>query len=99
MELETGQVAVVTGAASGLGRGLALSFAARGLGVVLGDIETKPLGDAVAEVEERGAKALGVPTDVTDSEQMQALAAATLDRFGRVDVICNNAGVASMGPF
>src|SRR5262249_52375610 len=46
-----------------------------------------------------GANALGMPTDVTEMEQMQALADATLDRFGRVDVICNNAGVASMGPF
>jgi NADP-dependent 3-hydroxy acid dehydrogenase YdfG len=99
MELVRGQVAVVTGAASGLGLGLAHSLASRGLDVVLADIETDPLEEAVVSVEKHGVKTLGVPTDVTDLSQMESLAQATLDRFGRVDVICNNAGVASMGPF
>jgi NADP-dependent 3-hydroxy acid dehydrogenase YdfG len=99
MQLERGQVAVVTGAASGIGLGLAHAFASRGLDVVLADIETDPLAEAVTAVEKHGVSTLGVPTDVVDLEQVQALASATLDRFGRVDVICNNAGVASMGPF
>jgi NADP-dependent 3-hydroxy acid dehydrogenase YdfG len=98
MQLERGQVAVVTGAASGIGLGLAHAFASRGLDVVLADIETDPLAQAVTAVEEQGVCALGVPTDVVDPTQVEALAQATLDRFGRVDVVCNNAGVASLGP-
>jgi NAD(P)-dependent dehydrogenase (short-subunit alcohol dehydrogenase family) len=73
MKLEAGQVAVVTGGASGLGLAMAHEFAARGLSIVL-----------------------GVPTDVRFPDQVDALAAATIERFGRVDVICNNAGVATM---
>jgi NAD(P)-dependent dehydrogenase (short-subunit alcohol dehydrogenase family) len=99
MKLDRGQVAVVTGAASGLGLSLAHSFAARGLDVVLADIEPDPLDGAVEAVEIHGVQTLGVPTDVADRAQMEELARATLDRFGRVDVICNNAGVSTLGPF
>ena len=97
MRLEAGQVAVVTGAASGLGRGFAEAFAQRGLDVVLADVEAGPLGDAVEGLRGPGS-AFGVTTDVSSWEQVEALAAATLDRFGRVDLICNNAGVTTLGP-
>ena len=96
MKLAPGMISVVTGAASGLGRSLALQFAARGLSVVLADVEAGPLRDAVAAVEATGAPALGVPTDVRSGDQVAALAAATLERFGRVDVVVNNAGVSAM---
>lgn len=99
MKLETGQVAVVTGGASGLGLGLVRELAARGLSVVIGDVERGATDEAVAELESRGAPVLGVPVDVRFADQVEALAAATLDRFGRVDIICNNAGVATIaGP-
>jgi NAD(P)-dependent dehydrogenase (short-subunit alcohol dehydrogenase family) len=99
MRLEAGQVAVVTGGASGLGLAMAQELAARGLSVVLGDVERGPLDDAVIAVEKSGVPVLGVPTDVRFADQVDALAAATIERFGRVDVICNNAGVATMsGP-
>jgi NAD(P)-dependent dehydrogenase (short-subunit alcohol dehydrogenase family) len=99
MKLEAGQVAVVTGGASGLGLALAHEFAARGLSVVLADVERGALDDAVVAVEKSGVPVLGVPTDVRHAEEVDALAAATLERFGRVDVVCNNAGVATMsGP-
>ena len=99
MLLEAGQVAVVTGAASGLGRALAEQFAARGLAVVLADVEAGPLDEAVATIGATGAAALGVVTDVTVVAQDDALAAATLERFGRVDVVVLNAGVSSFaGP-
>jgi len=96
VKLAPGMISVVTGAASGLGRSLALQFAARGLSVVLADVEAGPLSDAVAAVEATGAPALGVPTDVRSGDQVAALAAATLERFGRVDVVVNNAGVSAM---
>ena len=98
MKIEQGHVAVVTGGASGLGLGLAHSFAQRGADVVLADIETDPLDAAVTAVAAHGVRVIGVPTDVTSLAQMEALAQATLDQFGHVDVICNNAGVASLGP-
>lgn len=95
MRLEPGQVAVVTGAASGIGRGLVDAFAARGLVVVLADVERKALERAVAEVASTGATALGVPVDVRDPDQVDALAATVLRELGRVDVLCNNAGVVT----
>jgi NAD(P)-dependent dehydrogenase (short-subunit alcohol dehydrogenase family) len=99
VKIESGKVAVVTGAASGLGRGLALGFAERGMDVVLADIEKAPLDDAVAEAAALGATAVGVQTDVRSAEQVDALAAATLERFGRVDLVVNNAGVCHVpGP-
>jgi NAD(P)-dependent dehydrogenase (short-subunit alcohol dehydrogenase family) len=95
MELAQGQVAVVTGAASGIGLGIAKAMAGRGLSVVLGDIEGAALASATTAVAERGAPALAVPTDVTDAAQVDELARRTLERFGRVDVVCNNAGVTT----
>jgi NAD(P)-dependent dehydrogenase (short-subunit alcohol dehydrogenase family) len=99
MKLEGGQVAVVTGGASGLGLAMAQAFAARGLDLVLADVEAGALEKAVASIEETGASAIGVRTDVRYQEQLDALAAATLERFGRVDLVVNNAGVSSLpGP-
>jgi NAD(P)-dependent dehydrogenase (short-subunit alcohol dehydrogenase family) len=95
MKLEQGRVAVVTGAASGLGLALAEALAARRLDLVLSDVETGALADAVKAVGASGASVIGVPADVRSADQVEALAAATLDRFGRVDVVCNNAGVTS----
>jgi NAD(P)-dependent dehydrogenase (short-subunit alcohol dehydrogenase family) len=95
VQLSRGQVAVVTGAASGLGRALAEALAARGLDLVLADVEAAALADAVAAIEATGRSVIGVPTDVRFAVQVDALAAVTLERFGHVDLICNNAGVVS----
>ena len=97
METMTGRVAVVTGAASGIGKALALGFAGEGANVVLADIEEAPLRAAEAEIADLGVEALGVITDVTDAESVGALAQATIDRFGAVHMVCNNAGVGGGG--
>ncbi len=88
-----GRVAVVTGAASGIGRALAGIFAAEGMKVVLADIEEAPLREAAQELVDGGAEALAVQTDVTQPDDLKALAERTLDQFGAAHILCNNAGV------
>jgi len=92
-----GRVAVVTGAASGIGRGLARHAAREGMRVVLADVEAPALEDAVAEVRDLGADAVGIRTDVSRADEVQALADQTFDRFGAVHLLCNNAGVFQAG--
>jgi len=91
----TGKVAVVTGAASGIGRGLAERFAAEGMRVVLADIEAPALETTEREMREAGATVLGVRTDVSKAADVQALADQTIEAFGGVHIVCNNAGVAA----
>jgi NAD(P)-dependent dehydrogenase (short-subunit alcohol dehydrogenase family) len=88
-----GRVAVVTGAASGIGRALAGRFAAEGMRCVLADVEAEPLERAVTELRRSGAVAVGVRTDVSSSAEVRALADRTIAEFGAVHVLCNNAGV------
>jgi NAD(P)-dependent dehydrogenase (short-subunit alcohol dehydrogenase family) len=94
-----GKVAVVTGAASGIGLALARQFAAERMRVVLADLERPALDKATADLADKfgAAHVLGVLTDVRDDEAVDALAAAAFDRFGTVHVLCNNAGVGVGG--
>jgi len=89
----SGRVAVVTGAASGMGRAFAQRFAEEGMRVVLADVEREPLDRAVAELRAAGFEAVGVPADVSSRRAVEALAAAALDAFGSVQLVVNNAGV------
>src|SRR5215831_2834017 len=91
------KVVVITGGASGIGRALADRFAAEGSKIVLADVEPKPLEEAAAALRAGGTTVLAVPTDVSKPEQVQALCDRTVAEFGRVDVVCNNAGVAVSG--
>ena len=91
-ELE-GKVAVVTGAASGIGRALAHRFARAGMEVVLADVEEAALRDAADTVGALGAGTTAVVTDVSDEGSVNALRDACLSRFGAVHLVCNNAGV------
>ncbi|MER7518873.1 SDR family NAD(P)-dependent oxidoreductase [Streptomyces sp. NPDC126499] len=95
MELREGQVAVVTGAASGIGLALVRRFAAEGLTVVLGDVEEEPLARAAEELMDGGAQILARTVDVSDPDSVRAFADAAYDTFGAVHVLCNNAGVGS----
>jgi NAD(P)-dependent dehydrogenase (short-subunit alcohol dehydrogenase family) len=95
VELTRGQVAVVTGAAGGIGLAMAQRFAAEGLRVVLADVEEGALDKAVAGLREEGAEAVGQVTDVSERDSVEALADAAYRAFGAVHVLCNNAGVGS----
>lgn len=93
-----GKVAVVTGAASGMGLAMARTFANAGMKVVLADIEETALDGAVNELSGAGHSAIGVRTDVSKLDEVQSLADATLKEFGAVHVLCNNAGVGIGAP-
>jgi NAD(P)-dependent dehydrogenase (short-subunit alcohol dehydrogenase family) len=92
------KIAVVTGGASGIGRAMAERFAAEGMKVVLADIERESLSRAESEMKVGGATVASKVTDVSKLEDVDALARFTLDKFGAVHIVCNNAGVAMGGP-
>lgn len=92
-----GKVAVVTGAGSGIGRAIALSFAREGARVVVGEISPEAGTSTVAHIEGEGGQALFVPTDVSDMRQIDGLFDRTLEAYGRVDVLVNNAYGSSTG--
>ncbi len=90
----TGKVVVITGAGSGIGRGLAQRCAAEGMHVVAADVEKTALDETLELV---GADAIAVPTDVSDGAQVDALADRAFGEFGAVHLLCNNAGVFQAG--
>jgi NAD(P)-dependent dehydrogenase (short-subunit alcohol dehydrogenase family) len=89
------KVAVITGAASGIGRGLAERCAQEGMKVVLADVEEQALVKAEAELKAGGASVLSVLTDVSKYSDVEALARKTMDTFSAVHLLCNNAGVGA----
>ena len=90
-----GKVAVVTGAASGIGRGLADACAREGMRVVLADVEEASLAQAERELRDAGAEVLAVRTDVSKAEDVEALKQRTLEAFGAAHLLFNNAGVGA----
>ena len=88
-----GKVCVITGAGSGLGRESALLFGREGARVVVGDVDEAGGAETAARIADAGGEGLFAPCDVTDERQVEALFAAAVDRFGRLDVALNNAGV------
>ncbi|MEU7298885.1 glucose 1-dehydrogenase [Streptomyces sp. NPDC007189] len=89
----TGRTALVTGAGSGIGRAVALAFAAEGARVVVAGRRREPLEETVTLIEEQGGKALAVSADVSQAADAEALVRAAVEHFGSLDVAVNNAGV------
>lgn len=93
-----GKTAFVTGGASGIGLSMARAFGAAGMNVMLADINEDDLAAAVTELRERQVKAAGVRCDVTERASVERAAQETVDTFGKVHLVCNNAGVGAGGP-
>ena len=93
-----GKVAVITGGAEGIGRAIAHRAAKEGMKLVLADINEGSLTDTVTELKGQGAEVIGVPTDVSSFDDVEALADAAFTRFHRVHLLVNNAGVALCKP-
>lgn len=94
----TDRIAIVTGASTGIGRSIAMTFAREGANVVLGARRREPLEALVQQIRAAGGSALAVPTDVTVEAQVLDLFARTLEAFGRLDILVNNAGTATGKP-
>ena len=93
-----GKVAVITGGASGIGLAMAERFAGEGMKLVIGDIQPDAIDRAVAQLQRHGVEVVGVRADVSRYEEVEALARAALDAFGKVHLVVNNAGVSITGP-
>src|SRR5437588_695484 len=91
------KVAVVTGAASGIGRAMAAAFARQGMRLVLADVAQDTLNTAAVELRRDGADCLSSVVDVSSAEQVDSLAALAFSSYGAVNVLCNNAGVSTIG--
>ncbi len=98
MEDLKNKIAVITGGAEGIGRAIAQRAAKEGMKLVLADINAASLAGTVAELKRQGAEVVGVPTDVSNFEDVKALADAAFTRFHRVHLLVNNAGVALCKP-
>ncbi|HSV84420.1 MAG TPA: SDR family NAD(P)-dependent oxidoreductase [Ramlibacter sp.] len=93
-----GKIVVITGAGSGIGRAIALALAGAGSHVVVADIQAEKAEAVADEVRGRGVRTLAVSCDVSDAQSVMALADRAYAEFGRVDILCNNAGI-SMRPY
>src|SRR5262249_46877263 len=95
-----GKVALVTGAAQGIGKGIATIFAAEGAGVVLTDIQEQEVGEAAAEIHQKtGGTTRSYRLDVADGADIRAIVAVIEKELGRIDILVNNAGVQEWVPF
>jgi len=98
MQDVSGKVAFITGGASGMGLAMARSFSAAGMKVAIADIEQAAIDRVLVEFKKTNAKVIGLKVDVTNRDAMEQAARDTIAAFGKVHVVCNNAGVAVGGP-
>jgi NAD(P)-dependent dehydrogenase (short-subunit alcohol dehydrogenase family) len=92
------RVAIITGGAKGIGRGIALKFAEEGCSVAIADISMKEANDTLAEVSKRGREGLALQCDVTDSKQVRDTVDRVFRKFGKIDILVNNAGALPPAP-
>jgi NAD(P)-dependent dehydrogenase (short-subunit alcohol dehydrogenase family) len=97
MEQLQGRTAVVTGAASGIGLSVVEAFAAEGMHIVMADIDEERLRQGAARLREEGAEVVAVPVDVRDPEAVERVGAVAIEKFGKLHVAVNNAGVVNGG--
>jgi len=98
MDQFNGNTAFVTGGASGIGLALCRALGSRGMNVALADIEAAACADAVETLRRDGIKAIGISCDVSNRDSLAEAAAKTFAEFGKVHILCNNAGVSRAGP-
>lgn len=98
MKCKEGQVAFITGGASGIGLGMAKAFASRGMKIAMADIQEDALASAAQGLRADGATVETIQVDVTDRKEMERAKAEALSHFGAVHIVCNNAGVNFAGP-
>ncbi len=91
--------AIITGAAGGIGRAIALKFAHEGAAVMVADLDGKTVMGFADEIEADGGSAIGIGADITKRAEIDAMVAAAIERFGRIDVLVNNAGSRIIKPF
>lgn len=92
-----GRIAIVTGSSSGIGKAIALTFAREGAVVVVAARRKRLCEQVVAQIHESGSDALAIPTDVTDEAQVERMIAQTVKRYGRLNILVNNAGIGGGG--
>src|SRR5436853_861766 len=97
MKMLEGRVAAVTGAASGLGRAMALAFAGEGMPVALADVDEPGLKGTLNEVQSRGVRAFAMRVDVSKAAEVDGFARRSVEELGAIHVVCNNAGVSPLG--
>jgi 3-hydroxybutyrate dehydrogenase len=93
-----GKVAFITGAASGIGKEIALEFAREGAKIVIADLNQQGADDTAFEIEKTGSKAIGIAVDVTDESQVEAAAQTAIKAFGNIDILISNAGIQIVHP-
>jgi len=97
MKMLEGRVAAVTGAASGLGRAMALAFAGEGMHAALADVDEPGLKSTLNEVQSRGVRAFAMRVDVSRYQEVESFCSKAIAQFGATHVVCNNAGVSPLG--
>src|SRR4051812_17475764 len=94
-----GEVAIVTGAGRGIGQAIAASLAGEGASVVVADLDSASARRVAGKIVAEGGRAIAIQADVAEPAKVSSLIADTLDQFGRLDVLVNNAGIGSNKPF